>query len=89
MARVNILRKILIKVLVDNCAAVSIGSSKMMQLIKAIIENSDVRVITADGTITSVDGVVEAKFRIGSKDYIVRFQLLNNNQVFHLCSTLC
>ena len=76
----NILRKILIKILVDNCAAVSIGSSKMMKLIKALVENSDVRVITADGTITSVDDVVEAKFRIGSKDYIVRFQLLNNNQ---------
>ena len=61
--------------LIDNCAAVSIGSSKLMKLIKALVKDSNCRVITADGSITSVNGVVVAKFRVGSQEYVIRILL--------------
>lgn len=55
-------KKFILKFLLDSCAAVSVGPTDVLKGSKIVMEESDCRIIAANGTISKVDGKLRFHF---------------------------
>ena len=62
----GISKDILIKLLVDNCAAVSIGPAEFAEIFNLLVKESNCSIICADGNKTRTKGLLEARLYDGT-----------------------
>ena len=73
-------KDILIKLLVDNCAAVNIGPAEFARIFNLLIKESNCSIICADGNKTKTSGLLDARIFDGTKTHGLKIQLLEDCQ---------